>query len=106
MVRRWRLRPSELPLEGDEAARFLPWLIAVMVFLASLALAASLAIEGTAERWDRALAGSATVQIPAGSDSEKQLETALQLLRKLPGILLAQGLSRDASAALVAPWLG
>ena len=49
MLRRLRLQPSELPLEGDDAARFLPWLIAVMVFLASLTLAASLAIDGTAD---------------------------------------------------------
>ena len=106
MWRPLRLQPSELPLEGDVAARFLPWLIAVMVFLASLALAASLGIQGAAERWDKALAGAATVQIPAGRDTDKQVETALQLLRGLPGIIQAQGLTRDAAAALVAPWLG
>jgi cell division transport system permease protein len=106
MWRRLRLQPSELPLEGDESARFLPWLIAVMVFLASLALAASLGIEGTAQRWDKALAGGATVQIPAGPEADRQVESALQLLRKLPGIIQAQGLTRDAAAALVAPWLG
>jgi cell division transport system permease protein len=106
MWRPLRLQPSELPLEGDVAARFLPWLIAVMVFLASLAPAASLGIQGAAERWDKALAGAATVQIPAGRDTDKQVETALQLLRGLPGIIQAQGLTRDAAAALVAPWLG
>lgn len=106
MLRRLRLQPSELPLEGDDAARFLPWLIAVMVFLASLALAASLAIGGTAERWDKSLAGSATVQIPAGPEADAQMDKALQLLRQVPGIVLAQGMSRDAAAALVAPWLG
>lgn len=106
MWRRLRLQPSELPLEGDEAARFLPWLIAVMVFLASLALAASLGIQGAAARWDKALAGAATVQVPAGPETDKQVASALQLLRGLPGIIQAQALSRDAAAALVAPWLG
>jgi cell division transport system permease protein len=106
MWRRLRLQPSDLPLEGDEAGRFLPWVIAVMVFLAALALAAALAVEGAAERWDRSLAGGATVQIPASADADKQTDAVLILLRKTPGIILAQALSHEAAAALVSPWLG
>jgi cell division transport system permease protein len=37
------LRPLELPLEDDGAGRFLPWMIALMVYLAALALAAGTA---------------------------------------------------------------
>ena len=44
---------SDLPLAGDATSRFLPWLIAPMVFLAAVALAAaftltSLVAHGTA----------------------------------------------------------
>ena len=43
-------RHSELPLQGDPSQRHLPWIIAVMVFLAALAVAGVLGLLVTGAR--------------------------------------------------------
>jgi cell division transport system permease protein len=110
----WWLRltaRNDLPLRGDDAGRFLPWVVAVMVFLATLALAAALAVSAAANRWQHDLSGSATVQIAAieargGGNLDARVAAALDLLRRTPGIRRADPITPQAAAALLAPWLG
>jgi cell division transport system permease protein len=64
MIARHRI----LPLSGDDSSRFLPWTIAVMTFLAALALAGAMAMGSATARWKNALAADLTVQIPPLSD--------------------------------------
>jgi cell division transport system permease protein len=97
-------RSLDLKLGRDGAGRYLAGTIGLMVYLAALALAASLAVGGAAERWDRALAGTATVQVPP--DAAARLPMLLQALRAAPGVRRAEPLSPDAAAALLEPWLG
>lgn len=101
-------RPGALPLSADPAARFLPWLMAVMVFVATLALAGTLALSETITRWDRSLSATLTVQIPAtaGEDRAALSEEVLSVLRDTPGIAAATPVPADRMAALLAPWLG
>jgi cell division transport system permease protein len=86
--------------------------IAVMAFLAALAIGASLITERAASSWSEGLAGKLTVQIlpPAnGSPSEglaKETAAALVVLRSTPGIARAAPLSEDEQLKLVQPWLG
>jgi cell division transport system permease protein len=113
MIAAWLTQRSDLPLQGDAASRFLPWVVAVMVYLAVLALAGALAANDAVNRWNRALTSTLTVQIavPAG---ERNLDTvmadrvdrAVQLLRRTPGIDRVQPLGADRIAALLEPWLG
>ena len=56
-------RRSDLPLDKDALSRFLPWLIAFMVFLAILAMAGMLVLNATASRWDQGIRGTLTVQV-------------------------------------------
>jgi cell division transport system permease protein len=102
---------GDLPLRGDDTGRFLPWVVAVMVFLATLALAAALAAGAAASRWQHDLSGSATVQIAAfdpkgGGNIEARVAAALELLRRTPGIRRADPITPQAAAALLTPWLG
>ncbi len=94
----------DLPTDGDGAGRFLPLIIGVMVYLAALALAGMMALQGAIARWDGALAGTLTVQLPAAAGGE--LEKALALLRATPGVERAEPLDRAANAALLERWLG
>ncbi len=94
----------DLPTDGDGAGRFLPWIIGLMVYLAALALAGMMALQGAIGRWDGALAGTLTVQLPAGASGE--LEKALALLRSTPGVERAEPLDQAANAALLERWLG
>jgi cell division transport system permease protein len=100
----WRRPRLDLPLERDGSGRFLTLIIALMVYLAGLALAAALLLTATAERWDRGLAGTLTVQLPA--DQAAQMGPVLALLRASPGIAKATPLDQTRSAALLEPWLG
>ena len=100
-----------LPLSRDASSRFLPWLIAFMVWLATLALAAVMVLSAAGEQWRRGLTGSVTVQIVpiggAGSQSmQGNVEKALELLRASPEVLSAAPIPADKVAALLEPWIG
>jgi len=95
-----------------EGAAPLDLVIAVMAFLASLALGASLVADVTAKSWRAGLAESITVQIlpPSGTKPESRLEeetnAVLSILQNTKGIFHVQALSEQESRSLVAPWLG
>ena len=95
-----------------EGAAPLDLVIAVMAFLASLALGASLVADVTAKSWRAGLAESITVQIlpPSGTKPESLLEeetnAVLSILQNTKGIFHVQALSEQESRSLVAPWLG
>lgn len=99
---------SDLQLEADSAGRFLPWALAVMVFLAALALAGALALDGTIEGWHRGVSSKLTVQIAdrPGQPMAPRVAKALEVLRGVPGIAAAEPLPRPAVEALLKPWLG
>ncbi|MGH6990556.1 MAG: cell division protein FtsX, partial [Stellaceae bacterium] len=62
----WRAR-YDIPFARDGSVRFLPWLIALMVYLAGLALSGTLAVDGALQRWNLSLTGTLTVEIPAAT---------------------------------------
>jgi cell division transport system permease protein len=99
---------SDLQLEADTSARFLPWALAVMVFLAALALSGALALNGTIDGWRRGVSSKLTVQIAdrPGQPMAPRLEAALAALRGVPGIAETQIVERRAVEALLQPWLG
>lgn len=106
----WRRR-SDLPLERDESSRFIPWIIALMAYLAGLALAGALVASSEIERWSQGLSGSLTVQITttdkAGSKAHKsEVDSAIALLLGTPGITQVEVLSDTRIAKLLEPWLG
>ncbi len=103
-----RRRASDLQLDSDASGRFLPWVIAVMVFLAVLALAGALSLDRAVASWQRGIEGRFTVQVAdlPGQPLAPRIEAALKLLRATPGIAAAEPLGRQAVEALVAPWLG
>ena len=54
---------SDLPLDNDSLSKFLPWLIAFMVFLAVLSMFGMLLLASTATRWDKGISGTLTIQV-------------------------------------------
>ena len=102
-------RRSDLPLDKDALSRFLPWLIAFMVFLAVMAMAGVLGLNTVAARWDRGVSGTLTVQIiPAENavDDDARLQTVLKTLTETPEIERFETLGDDKLLALLEPWLG
>ncbi|HZH26751.1 MAG TPA: FtsX-like permease family protein [Azospirillaceae bacterium] len=103
---------DRIPLDRDAARNFLPWLVAIVVFLAGLVVAGAVLASAVAGRWDAGLRGALTVQIRPLPDTTgaaafpAQMDEALRILRDTPGVVAAEPLAPDALAALVAPWLG
>ena len=110
-------RRGDLPLERDPTGRFLPWLVALMVYLAALALVCAMVMNKMVERWDTGLSGSITVQIPprqgapgdpaeAGAAADASLDAVIEILLATPGVISAEVLEPDEIAHLLEPWLG
>ena len=103
---------SDLPLEGDPAGRFLPWIVGFMVYLAALSVAGALLAHDLVERWRSDLADAVTVQILPGGDAETtaerlaRAEAAAKFLALLPGIASARPVPRSEVVKLLDPWLG
>ena len=105
-------RRSVVPLNRDATGRFLPWLVAVMVYLAALALVSAMAMSKIVTRWDHGLSGQITVQLPVSEEGlteaaiSERRENVMQLLLQSPGVLSANHMSPAETAALLEPWLG
>ncbi len=98
-----------VPLDRDASGRYLPLLVAIMVYLAALALAGALATNKLADRWDTGLAGALTVQVPAESAAAKgdpQLTIVVEALSATPGVLAVEPMATQEITALLEPWLG
>lgn len=94
--------------DSEGAGRFLPWVIAVMTFLATLMMAGALATDTAIRGWNTSLTGTLTVEIAADPDADMgaRVEDAVTLLRATAGIRDARPLPRDEIALLLEPWLG
>ena len=104
------MQNPDLPLQHDAASRFVPYVIAVMVYLAALALAGAMLVAVAVGGWTRGLSGTVTVQVlpnAAGAKATaKDIAAALKVLRATPGIAGIKVLDETASRALLKPWLG
>ncbi len=104
-------RRTDLPLDRDPSGRFLPWLVALMVYLAALALVCAMAMAKMVERWDTGLSGTITVQVPppetgATDAQEAAIDRVIELLLDTKAVRSAEVLEPDEIAALLEPWLG
>lgn len=95
---------SVLGLKRGLAARTLPALIGVMVFVGLLALAAGLAVNGAIEGWSRNIDLGLTATVPDAAASK--VDSVILMLRQTPGVATARRLPDKEVAALLAPWLG
>ena len=103
---RWRREPL-LPEAGAGGAP-LTAVIAVMSFLAVLAMAAVLIIHQSAGRWTAELQSEITVQIKGADAAEiaAGASAAIRVLTQTEGVEEATLKSEEETAALLEPWLG
>ncbi len=103
------LKRTDLPLYQDSHSRFLPWLVAFMIFLAVFGLASIIVLKEVANRWDRGVSGTISVQIPAAaepSDDEKRLGKILKGISKTDKIDSYEVVTKEKIKVLLEPWLG
>lgn len=103
-----RMRAEPLLPEAGAGGAPLTAVIAVMSFLAALALAAFILIASAAGAWTSELRSALTVQVK-GADSAviaMQTEAAMGVLNSTDGVISARALPPEESAKLLEPWLG
>lgn len=86
----------------------MPWVIAIMVALTTIAAAAGLAASNIARNATDALAGGVTVQIIEADPAARarQAEAAALRLNATPGVAEARMVRQDQVERLIEPWLG
>jgi cell division transport system permease protein len=102
LPRQFRL---DLPFRQDASGRFLPWIIALMVYLGAIGGVGLIWLGDTLSQWDASLASALTLQMPADA-SPARIETAVGALRQTKGIVSARALDTREAAKLLQPWLG
>jgi cell division transport system permease protein len=94
-----------LPTGPDQSGRFLPWVFALLVYVAGLGGVGLIVLDDTLRASEHALATTMALQVPAEA-SNARLETVLALLRRTPGIQSVHLLEPAETARLLEPWLG
>jgi cell division transport system permease protein len=102
---------SDLPLGGDGSARFLPWIMGCMVYLAALALAATMGADRLADRWRSDLSGTFSIEIPPNASStlserERLLGDIVDSVTKMPEVAHVHVVDDAEKQKLLEPWLG
>jgi len=90
------------------AGRALVFVIAIMTFLSCLTFGGVTLVRSTAAVWENQISREATIQIKPvdGLDMEATLASAAEIAAKFPGVEGTSIIDRDATARLLAPWLG
>jgi cell division transport system permease protein len=93
---------------GAQPMRTLTLSMAVMCYLATLALGALMLVEAAVAQWVSGVASEVTVQVRPLSNFDTKLEVqkAHTILSATPGIASLRELSREDAAKLLEPWLG
>ncbi len=99
-------RHSDLPFERDQSTRFLPWIVALMVFLGVLMFAAALVVSDAVDTWDSTLTGRMTVQIPERVANPENTRSLAGLLQATAGVEDVRIVPDGEARALLIPWLG
>lgn len=100
---------GRLPLGRDPARGYLLGITGVLVLLLTLTAVTAIYLQDVAGGWRRSVAGQATLLLPpeaTASDQARTVDALLESLRAAEGILAADVLSREKTAALLSPWLG
>jgi cell division transport system permease protein len=100
--------PRSIVPRDTIAGRALVAVIAIMTFLAALALGAVVLIRGSATEWQSEVSREVTIQVRPvpGRDIEADVKAAAAIAEKQPGIAGVRLYSKTETARLLEPWLG
>ena len=95
-------------LPREQGAISLDLVIAIMTFLAALALGGVMIAERSAQSWQAGLTGRLTIQVlPQGATPpEAEVRAAVEALKQTEGVVSVSALSDADNLKLVEPWLG
>lgn len=105
---------SDIPLNADPSGRFVPWIVALMVYLATISLTVAFVVSSLINRWDDGFTAKLSVEIPAHNafdpDGEWEMTKVrgqvAQVLLRTPGVGSVRTLSKTEVLSTLEPWLG
>ena len=102
------MKPGSIIPSSAASLTSLTVTLAVMSYLACLAIGALILVDRAVTSWTSGLAREMTVQVRMvrNADLEKELEKARAIVTQFPGIAQVEVLDEGASARLLEPWLG
>ncbi len=95
-------------LDDRQGRRTMVWIMAIMIFLTTLAAALGLSTQAAGRALDRQLAARLTVQVIEGDAATRDAVVArlIATLRSSPGVVRVAEVDRQRLAELLEPWLG
>jgi cell division transport system permease protein len=102
------MRSLDLPLDQTAVSRFLPWIMAGLIYLSVFALALAAVADGALELVDQR-SKQVTVTLPPNGDlaaEERETAAVLALLGRADGVISATPLGEEELQDLIEPWLG
>jgi cell division transport system permease protein len=105
----------DLPLNKDEGTNFLRLLIALMSFLAAMALAGAFALDSMTQRWSSGLENKLTIEIPAEKQGGelRSADEITEIAKQVEAVLKSERIVKNVDVldhadiqSLVEPWLG
>jgi cell division transport system permease protein len=115
VAKKSRRIPQDLPFDNDSSSpQFLGWIVAIMVFLASLSLVGSTALQGFVESLAASQNQGFSIELSPAEGGMAQSSTAeirrqekvLSLLRKLPGVQRTEVVSQASVDSFANTWFG
>jgi cell division transport system permease protein len=100
------MKKSDIPFNSDDAHAFLPWVIGIMVSMATLLLCLQLTVGSWIIDRSDSYANSFTVNVPATEDADNKTDKIRAALEKLPGVVSVTQVSDASLREMLGPWLG
>lgn len=95
----------DIPFSREDANRFLPWVVGLMVCLAGLFLAAAISVHQSSNVAGRLNVNSFQIYIPFSADDKESLHDKLvQQLQTVQGVDRVETMNRQSLSKLVSPW--
>jgi cell division transport system permease protein len=104
----FRDKPQRRLLDESRRTQAMVWIMAIMLFLTTLAAALGLATASAGRSLDRQLAGRLTIQLVLADAAKRDAaaQGVVKAVRVLPGVRRVEEVDRARLAELLEPWLG
>ncbi len=102
------MRSLDLPLDQTAVSRFLPWIMAGLLYLAVVALAVAAIADGALQLFDQR-GKMVTVSLPTAGiseDGDRDVADILKVLTESKDVVSASVVADDELQDLIEPWLG
>lgn len=96
----------DIPFAESDAARFVPWILGLMVFLAALLLFSGASLHHASGTRLPSDARTLTVYIPAEQSEDSTINALRNIVRAAPGVREITQKSKKDLASAVSPWFG